>query len=45
VIGVSLAGLTTTALPTARAGNSERAVSWNVQFQGLMSPTTPAGRR
>jgi hypothetical protein len=41
VTGVSLAGFTTTALPTVSAGNSDRAVNCSGQFHGLITPTTP----
>ncbi|MCY1527072.1 hypothetical protein D9M68_621260 [compost metagenome] len=43
--GVSLAGLTTTALPSARAGASERWVRCSGKFHGLITPTTPMALR
>ncbi|MNH17374.1 hypothetical protein D3C79_770430 [compost metagenome] len=43
--GVSLAGLTTTALPSARAGAIERWVRCKGKFHGLMTPTTPKALR
>ncbi len=43
VTGVSLAGFSTTALPTAMAGAIERLDSWKGKFHGLMTPTTPTG--
>ncbi len=43
--GVSSAGLSTTAFPTASAGATERWDRYMGKFQGLMTPTTPAGRR
>src|SRR5690606_8181424 len=45
VIGVSLAGLITTALPRAIAGATERCERCSGKFQGLITPTTPNGRR
>ncbi|MNH20253.1 hypothetical protein D3C79_800140 [compost metagenome] len=43
--GVSLAGLTTTALPSAKAGAIERWVRCRGKFHGLMTPTTPNALR
>ena len=43
--GVSLAGLTTTALPSARAGAMERWVRCSGKFHGLITPTTPMALR
>src|SRR5262249_1583838 len=45
VIGVSLDGLSTTSLPTARAGASERMVRLIGEFHGLMIAITPSGLR
>ncbi|MCY1439783.1 hypothetical protein D9M71_560330 [compost metagenome] len=45
VTGVSLAGLTTTVLPRARAGARERAVRCSGKFHGLITPITPSGTR
>ena len=41
----SLAGLTTTPLPSARAGNRVRAVNCSGKFHGETSAITPAGWR
>lgn len=43
--GVSLAGFSTTALPSASAGATERADSCIGKFHGLITVTTPRGRR
>lgn len=43
--GVSAAGLSTTALPTASAGPSLANVIWCGKFHGVIAATTPAGSR
>ena len=45
VTGVSPAGLSTTALPTASAGATDRLDSCMGKFHGEMTATTPAGWR
>ena len=43
--GVSLAGLSTTALPQPSAVATERFDRFMGKFHGLMTPTTPSGWR
>src|SRR5215468_12763142 len=43
--GVYAEGLRTTALPRARAGPTARCERYSGKFQGLITPTTPTGRR
>lgn len=45
VTGVSPAGLSTTALPTASAGATDRFDSCMGKFHGEMTATTPTGSR
>lgn len=45
VTGVSPAGLSTTALPTAKAGATERFDSCIGKFHGEITATTPTGSR
>ena len=45
VTGVSPAGLRTTALPTASAGATDRLDRCMGTFHGLITATTPTGRR
>lgn len=44
-IGVFWWGLSTTALPSASAGATDLTDSRNGKLKGLMTPTTPTGRR
>jgi hypothetical protein len=44
-LGVSSEGLTTTALPQARAGPTFQVISSSGRFHGQTTPTTPTGRR
>jgi hypothetical protein len=43
--GVSSDGFTTTVLPQARAGPTFQVISRKGAFHGLITPTTPLGRR
>ncbi|OIQ66959.1 hypothetical protein GALL_514680 [mine drainage metagenome] len=45
VEGVSSEGLTTTALPQARAGPTFQVISSSGRFQGQTTATTPLGTR
>ena len=42
---VCTSGLSTTVLPSASAGATERIASSNGKFHGVMIPTTPSGTR